>query len=1144
MISDEEARQRIRRELDVSFAVDAGAGTGKTTLLIDRLAGVLLEKHIPLSRVAAITFTDKAAGELIERLRIKLEKAFDDPTIDPQLIRKALQDLEQASVSTIHSFCSSILREYPVEAGVDPRFAVLDQVQADTLEIQAWEGWLKKSLDQEVEALSRFLKLGGTFNQVESLKDNLLKNRSLLTRPQAAPMPEPQSLVREIAAFCGKIPGFLKQCKDDQDPMVENLSGFFRAWGSFADKTDPVILANLEIPSARAGAEARWGKGVLKPLKEEVKKLSEIHGEFAGQVKNSALIAVVNWLWDYLGEYQAAKTRQGFLDFDDLLSKARDLVKHLPPVREELKKRYDRVFVDEFQDTDPLQVEIAFFLSEKKNGAAAQWQDVKLEPGKLFIVGDPQQSIYRFRRADVEIYLEAKERLAASGGRVEKLTENFRTLEPIVEWVNGVFENLLGVPPSPSRGEGGVRVKAGANDTPHPGFAHPLPQGARGIEYTRQTAHRPPAKGRVSPLMALEMAELPEDSKAGDFRKLEAETVASFIAQLLVEQPLISDPKTKTERPLKAGDIAILFRDLSNTEEVYEDALRSRKVPFSVVGGKKFYNRPEIVALETLLSALESPADEAGLVALLRTALFGFSDEDLFLYRDEGGIFNFSAMQQHQGTPHPDPFPQGAREIFSPSPLGGEGRDEGGSSSTRTKVEEKMSVAFTRLREWREAIRDLSPSEALLKLYTLTNLLAVTASQTHGTQRVANLLKVVDQCRDLEASQNFTYRAFVKWLSRQREEDSMEGEAPGPEETGNSVTLMTLHKAKGLEFPVVILSSAGKDAEKPKPSSFIVNRSKGTAAFKVGDAKNGYWTAAFPTAQEEEKKHETAETLRLLYVGCTRAQESLVIPRFTQEKAPAFLRPLWERLDSAGVRAVKVTLEKGGEVSPLVLDLDKNKQKEGPVEERAGELDRLWEEKQNRIKARTAAPALKSVTSVVHSEDDKSVREGWNLSGGPEEEPLSPAQEEAKSFGVLTHKLLEKGWDWEKPLLEKAALAWALEANLSEDQAKEAAGLAAQAQGQEILQRAGKSPHVFRELPLAGKTSSGEFLNAVIDLAFLEDGEWVVVDYKTDRDTQKDLGKYRQQLGYYEELLERFTGRKVKATYLYFLRNGHLEKVK
>jgi ATP-dependent helicase/nuclease subunit A len=531
-------------------------------------------------------------------------------------------------------------------------------------------------------------------------------------------------------------------------------------------------------------------------------------------------------------------------------------------------------------------------------------------------------------------------------------------------------------------------------------------------------------------------------------------------------------------------------------------------VPFSVVGGKKFYNRPEIVALETLLSALESPADEAGLVALLRTSLFGFSDEELFLYRDKGGEFQF--LQTIEGKPFDD-------------------------------AQGKMGEAFLKLQKWREAIRDLSPSEALLKLYSVTNLLAITASQTHGTQRVANLLKVVDQCRNLEASQNFTYRAFVKWLSRQREEDSMEGEAPGPEETGTQVTLMTLHKAKGLEFPLVILSSAGKDAEKPKPSSFIVNRLRGSAAFKVGSQDDEFWTTAFPSAQDEEKKHETAETLRLLYVGCTRAQESLVLPRFTQAKAPAFLRPLWERLDDAGIKAVKVTLEKGGEVSPLVLDLDKNKQKEALVEEKSQELKQLLEEKQGKIRARTQAPALKSVTSVVHSDDDKSVREGWNLSGGPEADPLSPKQEpfdnaQGKAFGVLVHKLLEKGWNWDKVLIEKAATAWALDLNLSKDKAQEAAQLASQALGQELLLRAKKSTQVFRELPLAGKTASGEFLNAIVDLAFLEGDEWVVVDYKTDQKKSSCLEKYKEQLGYYGELLRTFTNKPVKESYLYFLR--------
>ncbi len=1072
MISDEEARQRIRKDLDASFAVDAGAGTGKTTLLIDRLAGVLLEKRIPLSRVAAITFTDKAAGELIERLRIKLEKAFDDPIIEPQLIRRALQDLEQASVSTIHSFCSSILREYPVEAGVDPRFVVLDQVQADTLEIQAWEGWLKRSLEKEVEALSRFLKLGGTFNQVESLKDNLLKNRSLLNRPTPPSLPETQPIYGEIKAFHGKIPGFLHKCIDYQDPMFQNLSAFLRLWESLKDSSDPIEIARMELPSSKSGAEIRWEKGVIKPLKAELKNLEESHEKFAAQVKDSCLLSLVNWLWDYLQEYGDAKTRLGFLDFDDLLSKTRDLLKGQPPVREEMKKRFDRVFVDEFQDTDPLQVEIAFFLSEKKNNKAAQWQDVKLEPGKLFLVGDPQQSIYRFRRADVEIYGEAKGKLEASGGRVEKLTENFRTLPPIVEWVNEGFQKHF---------ESGL------------------------FPYVAQKAHRVLAEGRFSPLMTLAMVELPEGEQTADsFRKLEAETVASFITQLLKgDPPLIEDPKTKTPRPLKAGDVAILFRDLSNTEEVYEEALRSRGVPFSVVGGKKFYNRPEIVALETLLSALESPADEAGLVALLRTPLFGFSDEDLFLYREKRGAFQF--LQTADG---------------------------------------KMGEAFSKLREWREAIREKSPAESLLYLYQATNLLAVVASQTHGTQRVANILKVVDQCRDLEASQNFTYRAFVKWLSRQREEDSMEGEAPGPEETGNQVTLMTLHKAKGLEFPVVILSSAGKSADKPRAAEFIVNRKSGTAAFKVGDSRNEFWTSSYPKAKEEELAHERAETLRLLYVGCTRARESLVIPRFSQEKAPAFLKPLWDYLDSPAVKVVKVTLDKGGEdVSPLVLELNETQAKGGAVDKKAHDLNRLQEEKKSRTQALTHEPALKSVTSLVHSDDDKSLREGWNLAGGPEADPLSLSKEEAKTFGVLTHKLLEKGWNWDEELLEKAALSWRVNLNLSEEKAREAAGMASRALKGELLQRAKKSPQVFRELPLSGKTSAGEFLNAIMDLAFLEGNEWVIVDYKTDQDMEREKDKYKEQLGYYSQLLEKFTNYKVKEVFLYFVRHNEIVRL-
>jgi ATP-dependent helicase/nuclease subunit A len=397
-------------------------------------------------------------------------------------------------------------------------------------------------------------------------------------------------------------------------------------------------------------------------------------------------------------------------------------------------------------------------------------------------------------------------------------------------------------------------------------------------------------------------------------------------------------------------------------------------------------------------------------------------------------------------------------------------------------------------------------------------------------------MKIVNQCRDLEESQNFTYRAFVKWLAKQREEDAMEGEAPGPEETGHQVTLMTLHKAKGLEFPVVILSGAAP--EKPRRSNFIVNRQKGTAQFKAGDKELKLYTAGFEKTQEDEELQEKAEILRLLYVGCTRAKESLVIPLFTQEKAGGFLKPITGSFDLKALKSQKVTaVQNRSAASALAVDLlekDKNSQ---PVENQKKYLDQLEEIKKALVEKRRGKTKLQSVTSVAHSEDDKSQREGYFLEG---ETPQATGDRLGKAFGVLTHQLLEKGWDWNEKTILKAGNLWAPTMGLPTEKAEEAANLAVKGLKNNLLQRAKASSQVFRELSLTGKNADGVYLNAVIDLAFLEDGAWVVVDYKTDKDTQRGMESYQKQLGYYSGLLETFTHLKVKEAYLYFLRKDEV----
>ena len=252
-------------------------------------------------------------------------------------------------------------------------------------------------------------------------------------------------------------------------------------------------------------------------------------------------------------------------------------------------------------------------------------------------------------------------------------------------------------------------------------------------------------------------------------------------------------------RPVQKGDIAILFRDLSNdNEEYWEEALRKRDLSYQIVGGKRFYNRPEIVALSTLLTCLSSPADEA------------------VAWPSCGGRFLASAT----------------RNFSSTAPLAG-------TFCFNRPPREKLARRLRYLREWFEATRTLGVSDTLLKLYESTNLLAVTAGQPHGEQRVANLMKVLDQARDLETSQHFTYRAFTQWLTTQQEDETMEGEAPGPDSSEDRITLMTIHKAKGLEFPIVFVSGWAAD---PKDSGSLVDRKHLAGAFKVGRADLGLKT--------------------------------------------------------------------------------------------------------------------------------------------------------------------------------------------------------------------------------------------------------------------------------------------------------------
>ena len=1043
MISDQPIRDRVTHDHETLFAVDAGAGTGKTTLLVSRLIALLVEKKASLSRIAAITFTEKAAAELAERLRAKLEESLVKQPDHKALILQAIEDMEKAPISTIHSFCAGLLREYPVEAGVDPQFTLLDEVQSRAFEAQAWEHWLKTSLSKPVEPLFHFQRLGGAFEHLEELKQFLKRNRTLLNLESAKLLPALEPLRDQLKAFVAMTKKEAGQCAKSDDSLYKTLEGFWASWEALASLPAEDFgfeLANFKIPKVgNKGAQGNWGKERLAALRDGFVKLAEDHQAALAPFKDAVVLNLVRWIWDYFTEWDEQKTKGGFLDFDDLLLKTRDLLLKHPEVREELKSRFDYLFVDEFQDTDPLQVEIVFFLGEKLRKNEKDWKKVKLEAGKLFLVGDPKQSIYRFRRADVAIYEATKERILANGGRVEVLSENFRTVSTLVEWVNGLFVTQF---------EG------------------------TGIQYNPLTASRKAGttEGTLPLLWGLKIPKSPDEKPSkGALRQWEAEWTAAFLQDLLKSGLTVSDPKTHEKRPVRPGDIALLLRDLSNdTEEAWEEALRRRGLSYQIVGGKRFYNRPEIVALSTLLTCLSSPADEAATVALLRSPIFGFSDEELFMHRAAGGSFQFQKV-------------------------------------ARGKVVE----AFKILREWFKATRSLAVSETLAELYLRTNLLAVTAGQPHGEQRVANLYKVLDQARELETSQHFTYRAFTQWLTTQQEEGTLEGEAPGPDSTEDRITLMTIHKAKGLEFPIVFVSAWAAD---PKDSGSLMDRKHSQGAFKVGSADLGLKTLNYDAVKEEEEIQRKAEDTRLLYVAATRARDCLLLPYFDFaadgkfQNENLFAGPLLKALKEKDVNWAesKEDTKVLSDPPAWVVPLD---EKPGPA--LVAEKEKLKSDQAARaekIKALSGGRDFKSVTSLAHGDEEKKEREERVF-----EEPESASPWGGKGFGVLAHRLLEKGWDWDEAMIEKAALAWAPLEGLTPEAAKEAARMAARALSHPILIRARKSPHLLRELPLTLKQEDGSYLRSVMDLVFEEDNEWVIVDYKTDRDPKLQAEGYRNK---------------------------------
>ncbi len=874
-LADQADRDEISTALDDTLIVEAAAGTGKTTELVRRIVRVIETGRAEVTGIVAVTFTEKAAGELKLRLREALEEARGGSasgSAERNRLDGALGRLEEAQVSTIHGFCADLLRERPVEARIDPLFTVLTEAQAERTYDEAFHYWLESQLADPPEGVKRSLRrpmFSGFGAQVEGGDgpiDRLRRaGRELIQwrdfdgdwqRPPFDRASRVDGLVQLLNGFTDLLepPGAAHDTLYADSWAARKLAAEIRRTESVASRDYDRLEAGLiELSRNRSFKDARKGSGKnyrsgvpREDVWQAYENLQNALLDFEADANADLAVALRGELRGCVLAYEAAKARAGALDFLDLLLKTRDLIRDNPEVRSSFQQRFKRIFVDEFQDTDPLQAEILLLLAAG-DPAATDWRKTRPLPGKLFLVGDPKQSIYRFRRADVGIYCSVYEMLQAARARRVTLRTSFRARPNIQRAINTAFEPVMTgdpdglqatyVPLEPFRSDSEEQPSVVVLPVPEP-------YGYRRVSNVSIEKSLPDAVGAFIDWLVNEsgwkVAERPSAAKsslaptaARGFRPGEAEHLV----------------------PIQARHICLLFRRFVSFQEdmtrPYVEALEARGIPHLLVGGRSFHNRAEIETLRAALAAIEWPEDELSVFATLRGSLFAISDEELLEYRQRAGHFHPFRI--------PNELPPNLAPIFEALQL------------------------LQRLHRSRNRVPVAATIAALLDA---TRAHVGFALEHGGEQVLANVAHVGDLARRYEAEGGLSFRGFIDELRAQAESGEA-GEAPILEEGSDGVRLMTVHKAKGLEFPIVILAD-------------ITARLRASAASRSIDAERrvcairlaGCAPADLIEHESEELLRDEAEGMRVAYVAATRARDLLVVPGVGDEEREGWIQPL------------------------------------------------------------------------------------------------------------------------------------------------------------------------------------------------------------------------------------------------------------
>ncbi len=804
-----EGQKEAINKLDADVCVRAGAGTGKTTVLVERYVNLVESRRVRPTNILALTYTHKAAFNM----KRKLSNRFMDLTD-----RSLRQELELADISTIHSFCNRVLRENAISLGIDPEFILLDQDQQRLFVSRCYLDWLKGVYEVKDEKLVNLIIAYGR----DYIRDIILSGLRHIrgygySFPQQPDIELSMHKTKAIEEFNHAFDQYSlavskrSKTSDNQLHQLNQISRIAEYINGIVQKkpADMEMLRTLDQLKEPTPKKKTYRKNTGKDLKEYIGDLEKAHNGLSQVLAEELFIPIKQKLQhailDFNEFYRKALRDQGRMDYDELLILLRDSLKNNDYLRGKLQDRYRYIMVDEFQDTNYLQREIF---------------DLIRSPDNFFAVGDVKQSIYEFTNADVRVFLELQSEMENAGKKPISLVENFRSTSSIIGFVNCFSDRLF-----------------------------------EGTDI-RYEALRLPSDQAImdEPSVLVLLSRCDEGEGINDARELEARCIAELIKSMKNgDCALLGDNKYA----LDYKDFALLFRATTSIG-LYEDALREADIPYFVISGGEFYNRQEVIDIINLLSFLENRRDDLALMAVLKSRLVSLDDSAIFWLADAAG-------KHDDGN---KPLYKGIKSLLKSSRLDNEQRSR---LEHFDSFVEQISCQITNQSVWRLI-------EHIIEQFDYASRVRASEWTIRG---YSNLIKLIESAIRFENAGYSKLEDFTRYIKELRAGEIRAEEAQTAAE-GEAVCLYTIHKAKGLEFPVAIIPDIFRkvDHQASKWTSRITyTRDFGLTMKLIDDIieDRSYEPQTHIQAKEEAKQRTLQEEKRLLYVAMTRAKKYLVL---------------------------------------------------------------------------------------------------------------------------------------------------------------------------------------------------------------------------------------------------------------------------